>query len=107
MRLTALFLWTLQGTGSVGANSAGDDDDATAATAVGGFALPFDVVRRFAQPMGIDLDPWTGRVIGRSKGVVRLPPVAERARDLRAGPGTALRATPAPAPEWRRTDQIS
>ena len=47
-----------------------------------GFNLPFDVVRRFAQPMGIDLDAWTGRIIGQEKGVVRLLPVAERAGDL-------------------------
>ena len=46
------------------------------------FNLPFDVVRRFAQPMGIDLDRWTGRIIVQEKGVVRLLPVAERAREL-------------------------
>ena len=47
-----------------------------------GLALPFDVVRRFAQPMGIDLDRWTGRIIEQAKGVVRLLLVAERAKDL-------------------------
>ena len=91
-RLTALFLWTLQGTGSVGVNS-GEDYDAAAVTAAGGLALPFDVVRRFAQPMGIDLDRWTGRVIGQSKGVVRLLPVAERARDLFGATGAAAAAS--------------
>ena len=39
-------------------------------------------MRRFARPMGIDLDRWSGRVIGQSKGVVRLLPVAERAKKL-------------------------
>ena len=32
--------------------------------------------------MGIDLDRWSGRVIGQSKGVVRLLPVTERAKKL-------------------------
>ena len=39
-------------------------------------------VRRFAQPLGIDLDRWEGRVIETKKGVVRLLPVAERATQL-------------------------
>ena len=86
-RLIALLLWTFQGTGSVGANGAGDDD-AAAAPAVGGLASSSDMVRRFTQPMGIDLDHWTGRVIGRSKGIVRLLPVAERVRDLFGAAGT-------------------
>ena len=83
-RLTALFLWTLQSTGAAGANGGEDDEDGNgdATAAAGSLVLPFDVVRRFAQPMGIDLGRWTGRAIGQSKGVVRLLPVAERARDL-------------------------
>ena len=32
--------------------------------------------------MGIDLDTWSGRIIGHEKGVVRLLPVTERARKL-------------------------
>ena len=84
-RLTALFLWTLQSTETAStettdANGRADDEDEEAAAK--GVALPFDVVRRFAQPMGIDLERWTGRVVGQSKGVVRLLPVDERARDL-------------------------
>src|SRR6185436_3814252 len=47
-----------------------------------GFTLVFDVVRRFAQPLGIDLPKWEGRVIETKKGVVRLLPIAERARQL-------------------------
>jgi len=72
-RLTALFLWTLQST-----QSAEVDED----EAVTKFSLPFDVVRRFAQPMGIDLDAWTDRVIGQKKGTVRLLPLADRAKQL-------------------------
>ena len=83
-RLTALFLWTLQSTETSEGN--GEDEDekekAVARAAAGGFQLPFDVVRRFSQPMGIDLDRWTGRIVEQQKGVVRLLPVAERARPL-------------------------
>jgi hypothetical protein len=44
--------------------------------------LVFDVVRRFAQPLGIELPKWEGRVIETKKGVVRLLPIAERAKQL-------------------------
>ena len=83
-RLTALFLWTMQTTEAAGENAKNGDDDeeAVAAAAAKGLNLPFDVVRRFAQPMGIDLDRWTGRIVDQAKGVVRLLPVAERAKDL-------------------------
>ena len=83
-RLTALFLWTLQSTEAAGENgkAKADDEETVAKAAARGFSLPFDVVRRFAQPMGIDLDRWTGRIIGQEKGVVRLLPVNERAPDL-------------------------
>ena len=83
-RLTALFLWTLQSTETSKENGNGEekDEEAVAAVEAKQFSLPFDVVRRFAQPMGIDLDVWTDRVIGQDKGVVRLLPVAERARAL-------------------------
>ena len=107
-RLTALFLWTLQSTETFEDNGKKDEEDeeAGAKVAAKGFALPFDVVRRFAQPMGIDLDAWTGRIIGQNKGVVRLLPVAERAGDLfgqdgasaaadwiESDPGVAIQAT--------------
>ena len=83
-RLTALFLWTMQTTEAAGENAKNgeDDEEAIAAAAAKGLNLPFDVVRRFAQPMGIDLDRWTGRIVDQAKGVVRLLPVAERAKDL-------------------------
>ena len=83
-RLTALFLWTLQSTEAADGDGKTntEDKEAVARFAARGFSLPFDVVRRFAQPMGIDLDRWTGRIVGQEKGVVRLLPVSERARDL-------------------------
>ncbi len=90
-RLTALFLWTLQATGAGEIRDAGDGGDAPAAGAngddapgdkAGGFSLVFDVVRRFAQPLGIDLPKWEKRTIETRKGVVRLLPVAERAQQL-------------------------
>lgn len=96
-RLTALFLWTRQSSDLPPDNGkgrspkrAGEDDDAPAP----GLSLPFDVVRRFAQPMGIDLDRWTGRVVGQAKGAVRLLPVVERAKELfgDAGTGTVANA---------------
>ncbi len=89
-RLTALFLWTLQST-EVPPESGNAADDATATTqaAAKSFTLPFDVVRRFAQPMGVDLDAWTGRIVVQKKGVVRLLPVTERADELFGDEGAA------------------
>lgn len=93
-RLTALFLWTLQSTNGEtvdNANDEGDDeepsdvDDDEEGSSRGkakGFTLVFDVVRRFAQPLGIELPKWEGRVIETKKGVVRLLPIAERAKQL-------------------------
>jgi hypothetical protein len=93
-RLTALFLWTLQATdGDTNALPTGDggeeeypEEDDDEADLSGrkpkGFTLVFDVVRRFAQPLGIDLPEWEGRIIDTKKGVVRLLPIAERARQL-------------------------
>jgi len=91
-RLTALFLWALETT-------AGDltdqtdqadptdptdqpEDDDTPARPARGFSLVFDVVRRFAQPLGIHLPDWEGRIIETEKGVVRLLPVHDRAEQL-------------------------
>ncbi len=36
----------------------------------------------FAQPLGIELPNWEGRVIETKKGVVRLLPLAEHAKQL-------------------------
>ncbi|MCA1572911.1 MAG: hypothetical protein LC798_22000 [Chloroflexi bacterium] len=93
-RLTALFLWTLQSTSGEAANEAGtnsgdedafdeeDDEETGSRGAVKGYTLVYDVVRRFAQPLGIELPKWEGRVIEIKKGVVRLLPIAERAKQL-------------------------
>jgi hypothetical protein len=93
-RLTALFLWTLQTTTQEAApettaeedeaeESEEDEEDAPATKKKKkGLSLPFDVVRRFAQPLGIHLDAWEGRCIETEKGVVRLLPVLDRARQL-------------------------
>ncbi len=99
-RLTALFLWTLQSTETADENGKKKeaDEEAVAKAAAKGFSLPFDVVRRFAQPMGIDLDLWTGRVIGQAKGAVRLLPVTERARDLFGKDGAGAAA------DWIESD---
>jgi putative DNA methylase len=93
-RLTALFLWTLQATDGEAGKDAGeaeddedaadDDEDEEGAprAKAKGFTLVFDVVRRFAQPLGIELPRWEGRVIETKKGVVRLLPISERAKQL-------------------------
>jgi len=94
-RLTALFLWTLQSTDGGAAEGASDEGDGTepsdaeeddeesaGRSKAKGFTLVFDVVRRFAQPLGIELPKWEGRVVETKKGVVRLLPIAERAKQL-------------------------
>lgn len=115
-RLSALFLWALQstdeaqtggtyavrqqGTGRFvvrDAPSAPDHDEKreeeVARATAKGFHLPFDVVRRFSQPMGIDLDRWTGRIIAQEKGVIRLLPIGERAKKLFGTDGAGGAAT--------------
>ncbi len=96
-RLTALFLWTLQTTATKVANATDeeaedeeepaedeeeDEEDTGKAKKAKGFSLPFDVVRRIAQPLGIHLEALAGRTIATAKGVVRLLPVTERAEQL-------------------------
>ncbi|MYE95018.1 MAG: DUF1156 domain-containing protein [Gemmatimonadetes bacterium] len=102
-RLTALFLWTYQSTEVVDGASAKDanEEPAAAKTAARGLSLPYDVVRRFSQPMGIGLDGWTGRVIDQKKGVVRLLPVSERADELFGRDGAAAAA------EWIERDPLA
>ena len=56
-RLAALFRWTLQSTG----DGDGESEEDVAKASAGGFSHPYDVVSRFDQPMGINLDAWTGR----------------------------------------------
>lgn len=91
-RLTALFLWTMQSTnGEQTASDANeseeeaereDDEDEAPKGKQKGFTLIYDVVRRFAQPLGIHLQAWEGRIIETKKGVVRLFSIAERAKQL-------------------------
>jgi hypothetical protein len=56
--------------------------DAGATKKKQGYSLIFDVVRRFAQPLGIHLPEWEGRIIETEKGVVRLLSVKDRAKQL-------------------------
>jgi putative DNA methylase len=88
-RLTALFLWTMQSTSADTAEAAGpsekeqtEDDEGQSRQKKKGLKLIFDVVRRFAQPLGIRLPDWEGRIIETEKGVVRLLPVRERSVQL-------------------------
>jgi adenine-specific DNA methylase len=94
-RLTALFLWTLMSSATDANTDADDhgrhddsdddnedDDEDGKIKKKSGYSLLFDVARRFAQPLGIDLEEWKGRIIEIEKGVVRLIPVKERSEQL-------------------------
>jgi putative DNA methylase len=111
-RLTALFLWTLQSTnGQNGAaadpgedaeDDAGEEDEGAAPRGKAkGFSLVFDVVRRFAQPLGINLPLWENRIVTTDKGVVRLLPVSERARQLFGDDGVGSAA------DWIEDDPVN
>ena len=76
-RLCALFLWTHQSTETQ--NEKKENDDVPKIT---GLSLPFDIVRRFAQPLGIHLPDWEDRVIKIEKGMVKMIPVMKRAKQL-------------------------
>ncbi len=101
-RLTALFLWTLQSTNGEQATGNGqqavekeseddeDEEEDTPKKKKKGLTLVFDVVRRFAQPLGIHLDTWEDRIIETEKGIVRLLPVAERGSQLFGQDGADL-----------------
>jgi hypothetical protein len=97
VRLTALFLWTLQASGgepglevsdqtnepdSTDRSDQEEEEDEERSPQPRGYSLVFDVVRRFAQPLGIALPQWEGRIIETKKGVVRLLAVSERAKQL-------------------------
>jgi len=111
-RLTALFLWTLQSTQVAadggeaeeeeGSEEIEEEDEAEeeGKPRRDGYALPFDIVRRFAQPLGIRLDAWEGRIIDTKKGVVRLLPLSERATALFGG--KSWEAVAAGAERFRR-----
>ncbi len=111
-RLTALFLWTIQATPVDNGNGKGgeadegphpsplpegegdsdDEEDASPKRKSKGLSLIYDVVRRFAQPLGIHLEEWNGRIIETEKGVVHLIPVLDRAEQLFGEAGTSLTA---------------
>ena len=100
-RLTALFLWTMQSTAEGASSDNGadpdddegdDEEDEAPRRKTSGFSLPFDVARRFAQPLGIHLDDWESRIIKTEKGVVRLLPVSERGKQLFGESGVAAAA---------------
>jgi putative DNA methylase len=100
-RLTALFLWTLQSTNGnqkaekakaeedEGNEAPDEDEEEETAKAQKGYTLIYDVVRRFAQPLGIHLDEWNERIVEVKKGVVRLLSVLEREEQLFGTSGTA------------------
>ena len=100
-RLTALFLWTLQSTAEEEDSSkngpseddedehTGEDEGEAPRRKASGYSLPFDVTRRFAQPLGIHLDDWESRIVETTKGVVRLIPVTERGKQLFGESGAA------------------
>ena len=99
-RLTALFLWTTQrtaedttsGDGMEPDDDEGNGEDEAPRRKASGYGLPFDVARRFAQPLGIHLDDWESRIIKTEKGVVRLLPVTERGKLLFGESGVAAAA---------------
>ena len=82
---------TSEGTDSSG-DELRDDEDEDAAPRPGPHSLPYDVVRRFAQPLGIHLDEWESRIINTDKGVVRLIPVRDRGKQLFGDAGAGVLA---------------
>ena len=100
-RLTALFLWTVQATEDEAEDSSEDeeeestdeqDEEGAGGKKKPGFTLIYDVARRFAQPLGIHLSEWEGRIVETKKGVVRLLPVRERSQQLFGEAGADLAA---------------
>ncbi len=100
-RMTALFLWTLQGSSlkvkrsalsverstsnaqrSTSNEEEETDDDEKPKKAKAGFSMPFDTFIRITRPMGIHYPGLEGRVIEIEKGIVRLLPVRERSEQL-------------------------
>ncbi len=107
-RLTALFLWTLQSTNGDSPRLSGEgpgeresdeeelegeEEEEAPRARTRGYSLIFDVVRRFAQPLGIHLPDWEGRIIETHKGIVRLLAVTERAKQLFGEQGAQAVAT--------------
>ena len=76
-RLYALFLWTRQSTKTQDDKKKNGD-----VPKITGLSLPYDIVRRFAQPLGIHLPDWEDRIIKIEKGIVKMIPVVKRAKQL-------------------------
>lgn len=98
-RLTALFLWTVQSTngespesGDEADEEAADEEEGEASKKKPGLTLIYDVARRFAQPLGIHMAEWEGRIVETKKGVVRLLPIRERSALLFGDAGADLAA---------------
>ncbi len=91
-RLTALFLWTLQATEGMNGKKSDSEEEGEGAGSgkkQAGLSLIYDVVRRFAQPLGIHLQDWEDRIIKTEKGIVKLIPVKARAKQLFGTEGAA------------------
>ena len=69
-----------------------DDNSDSSKVNTKGFSLVYDVVRRFAQPLGIELPKWENRIIETKKGVVRLMAISERAKQLFGEDGAKVAA---------------
>lgn len=82
-RLTAIWLWTITGSGTASAPSADDEgaDDDQPAKATTGFVLDFDAARKLAQGLGAHLEELAS-LVEVSGETARLLPVTERARHL-------------------------
>ena len=87
--MKALFLWALQSTNGAGSDSneasnegEADEEATSKKKRTVGFSLIFDVVCRFAQPLGIHLPEWEGRIVETEKGGVRLLSLGERANQF-------------------------
>jgi putative DNA methylase len=87
-RLTALFLWAIQGSAdestepSLASAEESLPDESETGSTTRGYTLVYDVVRRFAQPLGIHLESWEGRIIETEGGIVRLLALTERIPQL-------------------------
>jgi adenine-specific DNA methylase len=97
-RLTAMWLWTLNGGAGEGVEGGGeeaetDDDDADAGggNAKAGFELEYDAARKIAQGLGAHLED-LATLVEIKGSIARLLPVAERATSLFGQPETAATA---------------
>ncbi|MGB8296493.1 MAG: DUF1156 domain-containing protein [Polyangia bacterium] len=96
-RLTAMWLWTLNGGVAEGADAGGedaetdDDADAVGGNAKAGFELEYDAARKIAQGLGAHLED-LATLVEIKGSIARLLPVAERAKSLFGQPETAATA---------------